>query len=80
MQNSVSIGEAARLTGTTLKKLRYWQEKKYLPEPILSTCGERTFRFYDEAHIAYIKRLQKYIDEGFTVKAASVKTSNDFNL
>ena len=69
-ENPVSIGIAAETTNTTVKMLRYWEEKGYIsPERVYS--GLRGYRFYYPADLQKISRIKNYIDQGYTLQAAA---------
>ena len=66
----VSIGTAAEATNTTVKMLRYWEEKGYItPERVYS--GSRGYRFYYPEDLQKITRIKKYIDQGYTLQASA---------
>ena len=71
--DTVSIGEAARLTGASIKQIRSWSDKGYLPELERVICGERSYRHFREADLEIIKAIKGYLVEGFTLKAAALK-------
>ena len=69
IEKPVSIGTAAKATNTTVKMLRYWEEKGYItPERIYS--GSRGYRFYHPADLQKITRIKNLIDQGYTLQAA----------
>ena len=69
IEKPVSIGTAAEATNTTVKMLRYWEEKGYIsPERVYS--GSRGYRFYHPADLQKITRIKNYIDQGYTLQAA----------
>ena len=69
-EKPVSIGTAAEVTNTTVKMLRYWEEKGYItPERVYS--GSRGFRWYYPEDLEEITRIKKYIDQGYTLQAAA---------
>ena len=80
MSKTFSIGETSKRTQISVKRLRYWQERGYIPAPELTKCGERSYRYYTQEHINFLKLLKENLDEGFTVKAAAEKTKNEFKL
>ncbi|QTA78117.1 HTH-type transcription regulator domain-containing, MerK-type [Desulfonema limicola] len=43
-KNDYGIGEVTHLTGVTVKQLRYWEDKEFIPEPARIVCGERAYR------------------------------------
>ena len=66
----VSIGKAAETTNTTVKMLRYWEEKGYIsPERVYS--GSRGFRWYCPEDLEKITRIKNCIDQGYTLHAAA---------
>ena len=66
----VSIGVAAEVSNTTVKMLRYWEEKGYItPERVYS--GSRGYRFYYPADLQKITKIKDYIDQGYTLSAAA---------
>ena len=70
MEKPVSIGTAAEASNTTLKMLRYWEEKGFIkPERVYS--GSRGFRFYHPEDLQKITRIKNYIDQGYTLQAAA---------
>lgn len=71
----IPIGEAAKQTDTTVKQLRYWQEKGLIV-PEISRCGMREYRYYHTDQIALIKRIKSFMDEGFTLMVAAQKANN----
>ena len=74
-----AIGEAARITGVTVKQLRHWQTKKYIPEPSRVVCGHRSYRQYHSNDLQIISRIKAYLDEGYSLQAAAQKTQQEFN-
>ena len=69
-QKPLSIGDAAEATGTTVKMLRYWEDKGYIsPERVYS--GSRGFRWYFPEDLQKITRIKNYIDQGYTLQAAA---------
>ena len=69
-EKPVSIGTAAKVTNTTVKMLRYWEEKAYItPERVYS--GSRGFRWYYPEDLEKITKIKNYIDRGFTLEAAA---------
>jgi DNA-binding transcriptional MerR regulator len=70
MEKPVSIGTAAEASNTTVKMLRYWEEKGYItPERVYS--GTRGFRWYSPDDVQKITRIKQYIDQGYTLQASA---------
>ena len=70
------IGEVAKITGLSIRQIRYWSDKGFVPAPEISRCGDISYRMYGPEDVACIKQVKSYLDEGFTLKAASVRTRN----
>ena len=75
MDQTLSIGDAAKTTGVSEKQLRHWEKAEYLQNIKRSISGERAYRRYTEEDIEHIKAMKAYLDEGFTLPAASAKAS-----
>ncbi len=73
----ISIGEAAKECGISVRRVRYLSDRGYIQEPVKSTTGEICYRFYTEAHIDQIKRIKAYQDEGYTLKMAVHKANEE---
>jgi len=78
-ENSVSIGEAARLCGVSVRRVRYLSDQGYVDPPVRSVSGEISYRLYTQAHIEQIKSIKAYQDEGFTLKMAVAKSREGLN-
>jgi DNA-binding transcriptional MerR regulator len=74
---TVSIGEAARLCGVTVKQIRHWQDREYIPEPQRVVCGERAYRQFGEEDLEHIKKIKQYLDAGFRLSIAAEKAAAD---
>ena len=75
-EKPVSIGTAAEVSSTTVKMLRYWEEKGYIkPERVYS--GSRGYRYYSHDDVQKITRIKNYIDEGYTLQAAAQMVEDD---
>ena len=66
----VSISVAAEISNTTVKMLRYWEEKGYISSERVYS-GSRGYRFYHPADLQKITRIKNYIDQGYTLQAAA---------
>jgi len=72
-EETFSIGDAARQCGISVRRVRYLSDQGLIKEPLKSISGEICYRLYDQEHIAQIKRIKAYQDEGFTLKMAAEK-------
>ena len=73
MKRDFGIGEVCEMTGLSAKQLRYWEEKKIIPQAVRIVCGERAYRRYDEDLVKLISKMKELIDNGMTVSAAAKK-------
>ena len=73
----VPIGEAAKLTGLSIRRVRYLSDKNYIEPPILFISGEISYRYYDQNHIAQMKRIKELQDQGYKLSIAARKASLD---
>ena len=72
-QETVSISAAAQLTKFSQRQLRNFHSKGYCLEPYNVVSGSITYRRYAPEHLENLKWLKKFLDEGFTLAAASKK-------
>jgi DNA-binding transcriptional MerR regulator len=70
---TVTIGEAAKLCGVTVKQIRHWQSRGYIPEPQRIVCGERAYRQFRQEELEIIKTIKSYLDDGFQLSRAAQK-------
>ena len=73
-----AIGEAARMTGVSVKQVRHWASRGYIPEPTRVVCGERSYRQFHSDDLQIISRIKEYLDEGYTIQAAAMRTREQF--
>ncbi|MBM9514711.1 helix-turn-helix domain-containing protein [Desulfogranum marinum] len=67
-------GEAAKRCGIPVRRVRYLCDQGYIDPPIMSKCGDITYRNFTERHIEQIKSIAAYQDQGFTLRMAVSKT------
>jgi DNA-binding transcriptional MerR regulator len=79
-KQTVSIGEAARLAGVTVKQIRHWMEKGYIPERPRVICGMRAYRQFGEADLKAIKAVKSYLDQGYTLLVAAEKAKAEISI
>lgn len=79
VHKTISIGEAARLTGVTVKQIRHWQSRGYIPESPRVVCGQRAYRQFGEDDLQIIKRIKGYLDAGFRLNVAAEKAAADIS-
>ena len=79
-KRTVSIGEAARLAGVTVKQIRHWMEKGYIPERPRVICGKRAYRQFGDDDLKAIKAVKSYLDQGYTLPVAAEKAAEKFEM
>ena len=74
-----SIGQAANLCGITVKQLRNWEDRNYIPTATRIICGQRSYRYFSESDLEIIRKIKICLDAGYTLSAASkrAKTKED---
>jgi len=72
-----SIGEAAKMSGCSIKQLRHWEKKNYIQTASRVLCGERSYRKYGVDDLEIIKKIKAYLDSGYTLPAAAKKAAED---
>ena len=77
---SYSIGEASRLTGASIKSIRYWESRGYIPQADRVVCGEKSYRRFKETDLEIIHRIKRHLDEGFTLAAAAMKAAEEESI
>ncbi len=54
----LKIGEVAKLSGTTVKAIRFYESKGLLPRPVRSPSGYRLYADRDLKRLAFIQRAK----------------------
>jgi DNA-binding transcriptional MerR regulator len=65
------IGEVSEITGASPKSIRNWE--RYIGDVDRIYCGKMSYRFYTERQLQLIKRIKKYVNEGFRLAFAAQK-------
>lgn len=73
IKKDLSIGEAARQCDCSIKQIRHWAEKHYIPEPERVICGERAYRMFGADDLELIKGIKSYLNEGYRLPVAAKK-------
>ena len=64
-------------TGVTKNRIREWHQKGLLKEIQVISVGRRFHRRFNKRTISLISQINKYQQEGFTLKAAAEKANTD---
>jgi len=73
MEHTISISDVSKLTGFTQRQLRNFHAKKYSLAPYLVTSGSISYRRYAKKHVQNLTFLREFLNQGFTLSAASQK-------
>ena len=76
-ERTFSIGDAARLAGVSVKQIRHWQEKGYIPSLPRVVCGQRSYRQFANDDLQRIQKVKSYLDQGYTLSASAEKAATD---
>lgn len=74
MEDTKSISDASKASGLSMKQLREYEAKGYIPESVKLKCGSIQYRRYTEDQIEALKVFKSFMDQGFTLSAAKIKT------
>ena len=74
-KNTFSIGDTAKMTGATQKQIRHWEAKGYISEAGRVLSGVRAYRRFTLGQVETISKIKVFLDEGFTLLAASQKAT-----
>jgi len=72
-----SIGDVARTTGVTMKSIRNWEARGFIPVASRAVCGERAYRRFSMNEVENIRKIREYLDTGFTLSAAAQKANGE---
>jgi len=76
--NTFSIGDTAKMAQVSLRQIRDWEARGYIPKAERTVCGERAYRRFSYQQIEIIQKIKEYQDEGFTLQAAARKARQPF--
>jgi DNA-binding transcriptional MerR regulator len=66
-RNTFSIGQVARMTGTTVRQVRRWSDSGIVPPAERETCGDIRYRRYNQKQVDLVSKIKGYLDEGYTL-------------
>ncbi len=72
-----SIGDSAKKIGVTVKQIRNWEERGYIPKATRIVCGERSYRAFSEDDLTAIKAMKSYLEQGITLQTAVKKAAEN---
>jgi DNA-binding transcriptional MerR regulator len=68
-----SIGNVANMTGASIKQIRNWEARGYIPDADRIQYGDRAYRRFSLMQVELISKIRELRDEGYTVPAAAKK-------
>lgn len=74
-ERPVSINEAARICGVTVKQIRNWEARNYIPKAVRIKCGKRSYRQFAQSDLDLICKIGAYLKEGFNLPTAARKAA-----
>ena len=79
IRKNISIGAAAKICNVSVKQIRHWSEKGYIPEPERVVCGMRSYRYFGTEDLEIIKGIKSYLDEGYRLPVAAQKAAENIS-
>ncbi len=79
IKKDLSIGQAAKLSGVSVKQIRHWHEKGYIPEPSRVICGERSYRMFGKEDLELIREIKANLDNGYRLPVAAQKANEQIS-
>ncbi|MBN2033734.1 MAG: MerR family transcriptional regulator [Deltaproteobacteria bacterium] len=78
-ERPVSINEAARICEVTVKQIRNWEARNYIPMAVRIKCGERSYRQFAQSDLDLICKIKSYLKEGFNLSTAAKRAASDIS-
>jgi DNA-binding transcriptional MerR regulator len=76
-----STGETEKLTGASQKKIRYWEKKGHLSEPVeRNVCGDISYRRFTPSQVEIIRSIKGFLDQGYVLARAAELAKNGKRL
>ena len=69
-RKTLSIKEAATLSGLSIKQVRRYSDADLLPGVIKIQHGDRVYRHFTELDISMLRLIKKYRDQGYYLMPA----------
>lgn len=69
----VGISELSKMSQTSPRQLRYWEEKGIISSINPDSCGPRTYRL---KAVVTVELIRHYLDEGYTLAKAAEKAAS----
>ena len=75
--NTFSISSVSEMTGVSKNRIREWHEKGFLPGIRSISVGSRLHRRFSEEDIDTITRIDRLMQEGWTLRSAAEKATEE---
>lgn len=62
-----SIGNVSKMTGASIKQIRNWEDRKYIPSAERVVSGDRAYRRFSLKQVELISRIMGFLDDGYTL-------------
>ncbi|BBO79707.1 hypothetical protein DSCO28_02730 [Desulfosarcina ovata subsp. sediminis] len=72
-----SIGDTAKFSGASMKQIRNWEAKGYIPTADRVVSGDRSYRRFNLKQLELITSIKNLLDEGYTLPAAAEKAASE---
>jgi len=72
-----SIGDTSKMSGASIKQVRNWETRGYIPTAERIVSGDRAYRRFSLKQVEMISRIKCFLDEGYTLPAATEKAKTD---
>jgi DNA-binding transcriptional MerR regulator len=68
-----SISEVEKMSGGEInqKKIRYWENKGYIPKAERNVCGDIAYYRFTQNHVEIIRAIKGYLHQGYTLARAA---------
>lgn len=72
-----SIGDTSEISGASIKQIRSWESRGYIPKADRIQYGVRAYRRFSLKQVEMISRIKCFLDEGYTLPAATEKAKTN---
>ncbi len=70
-----STGETAKLTGASLKQIRYWIKRGHVHSD-RNVCGLIAYHRFNNGQVELIRAIKGYLDQGYVLARAAELARN----
>jgi DNA-binding transcriptional MerR regulator len=66
-----SIGQTETLTGVSIRRIRYFESRGYIPKAERNICGDIAYRRFTKNQVEIIRAIKGFLDQGYTLARAA---------